>query len=127
MQRFISEDPIGFSGGDVNLYAYVRNDPISLVDPFGLCSSFSFGQDKPVPIPPQLSPLQFLKKTHAFSDAADVLQRDRFCLKFFTSRSGSSKEVLLTILQALSIPQSLTRLVRLMRSRRTREHGRMRR
>jgi uncharacterized protein RhaS with RHS repeats len=105
LQRFISEDPIGFAGADVNLYAYVRNDPINLVDPFGLCGSFGFAQDNripPVNLPPELSPIQFLKKTHAFSDAADVLQRDRFCLRFFTSRSGSSKEVLLTILQALS-------------------------
>ena len=27
--RFISEDPLGFGGGDVNLYAYVRNNPIN--------------------------------------------------------------------------------------------------
>jgi RHS repeat-associated protein len=36
LQRFISEDPLGFGGGDSNLYAYVRNDPISSSDPFGL-------------------------------------------------------------------------------------------
>lgn len=35
MQRFISEDPIGFMGGD-NLYAYVVNNPINLIDPRGL-------------------------------------------------------------------------------------------
>lgn len=34
--RFISEDPVGFQGGDVNLYAYVRNNPINGVDPSGL-------------------------------------------------------------------------------------------
>ena len=33
--RFISEDPIGFEGGDVNLYGYVWNDPIKFVDPLG--------------------------------------------------------------------------------------------
>ncbi|MBK8812766.1 MAG: hypothetical protein IPN69_18825 [Acidobacteria bacterium] len=33
--RFISEDPIGFAGGDVNLYGYVWNNSIKLVDPFG--------------------------------------------------------------------------------------------
>ena len=36
MSRFISENPIGFAGGDVNLYAYVGGNPISLVDPLGL-------------------------------------------------------------------------------------------
>jgi RHS repeat-associated protein len=35
--RFISEDPIGFSGGDVNLYAYVGNSPLNATDPTGLC------------------------------------------------------------------------------------------
>jgi RHS repeat-associated protein len=36
LQRFISQDPIGFAGGDPNLYAYVSNDPANLVDPLGL-------------------------------------------------------------------------------------------
>jgi RHS repeat-associated protein len=36
LQRFISEDPIGFAGGDVNLYAYVRNRPTLVGDPLGL-------------------------------------------------------------------------------------------
>jgi len=34
--RFISEDPIGFDGGDVNLYAYVNNNPVMGIDPWGL-------------------------------------------------------------------------------------------
>jgi RHS repeat-associated protein len=34
--RFISEDPIGFAGGDVNLYGYVQNDPVNGIDPGGL-------------------------------------------------------------------------------------------
>src|SRR5262249_8800436 len=33
--RFISEDPIGFAGGDSNLYAYVSNDPTNTTDPTG--------------------------------------------------------------------------------------------
>jgi len=36
LQRFISEDPIGFAGGDVNLYAYVANNPATFIDPIGL-------------------------------------------------------------------------------------------
>jgi len=34
--RFVSEDPIGWLGGDVNLYAYVRNNPLAWRDPTGL-------------------------------------------------------------------------------------------
>ena len=33
--RFISEDPIGFRGGDVNLYGYVGNHPTMYRDPSG--------------------------------------------------------------------------------------------
>ena len=36
--RFISEDPIGFEGGDVNLYVYASNNPILFIDPWGLCA-----------------------------------------------------------------------------------------
>jgi RHS repeat-associated protein len=35
--RWISEDPIGLSGGDVNLYRYVHGSPINRRDPLGLC------------------------------------------------------------------------------------------
>jgi len=34
--RFISEDPLGFGGGDVNLFAYVSNNPVNRIDPMGL-------------------------------------------------------------------------------------------
>jgi len=34
--RFLSEDPLGFSGGDANFYASVWNNPILFTDPFGL-------------------------------------------------------------------------------------------
>ena len=34
--RFISEDPSGFAGGDVNLCNYVGGNPVNFTDPFGL-------------------------------------------------------------------------------------------
>lgn len=43
LQRFVSEDPIGFWGGDSNLYAYVRSSPTTLVDPAGLLAFFWHG------------------------------------------------------------------------------------
>ncbi len=36
LSRFISEDPLGFGGGDPSLYAYVGNSPTNFVDPLGL-------------------------------------------------------------------------------------------
>lgn len=45
--RFISEDPIGFGGGDANLYRYAENGPANFGDPMGLFSDgfFSKGLD----------------------------------------------------------------------------------
>ena len=34
--RWTAKDPIGFLGGDIDLYGYCLNDPINLVDPEGL-------------------------------------------------------------------------------------------
>jgi hypothetical protein len=34
LRRFVSEDPIKF--GDFNLYAYVKNNPVVYIDPWGL-------------------------------------------------------------------------------------------
>ena len=34
--KWTAKDPIGFAGGDSNLYGYVLNDPVNLVDVLGL-------------------------------------------------------------------------------------------
>ena len=50
--RFLSEDPIGFAGVDVNLYRYVANNPINFIDPSGL---FEFIRGALDPNNPELS------------------------------------------------------------------------
>ena len=42
LQRFISEDPLGFLGG-LNLYGYTLNSPINLTDPLGLAGTANIG------------------------------------------------------------------------------------
>jgi hypothetical protein len=33
--RFLQPDPIGFAGGDANLFRYCGGDPVNFIDPFG--------------------------------------------------------------------------------------------
>jgi RHS repeat-associated protein len=58
LQRFISEDPIGFLGGD-NQYAYAGNDPINFNDPFGLQDSIALrsgrGYSEITAVPPVIA------------------------------------------------------------------------
>jgi RHS repeat-associated protein len=41
--RFVSEDPLGYLGGDVDLYAYVGGMPLSFTDPLGLSIGSWYG------------------------------------------------------------------------------------
>jgi uncharacterized protein RhaS with RHS repeats len=43
--RWTAKDPIGFDGGDSNLYGYIENDPVNFIDPYGLYSWSDFGYD----------------------------------------------------------------------------------
>ena len=66
--RFVSEDPKGFDGGDVNLYAYVQNNPILWNDPLGSSKTKGIlqGDDKY---------LQDLKATQGNREAIKEIER----------------------------------------------------
>jgi RHS repeat-associated protein len=36
LQRFTSEDPLQYGGGDINLFRYAADDPVNAADPLGL-------------------------------------------------------------------------------------------
>ncbi|MGH7933278.1 MAG: RHS repeat-associated core domain-containing protein [Candidatus Binataceae bacterium] len=38
LQRFLSEDPLGFTAGDTNFFSYAGDNPISGSDPSGECA-----------------------------------------------------------------------------------------
>ena len=56
MQRFISQDPIGFRGG-INLYKYAGNNPVTYFDPFGWQTATptpACYEPTPIPVPTPL-------------------------------------------------------------------------
>jgi len=76
--RFVTRDPIGFAGGDVNLFAYVENSPVNLIDPDGLESAAgSRGGFGPISwgIPViKLSPKQWQDLTEFFSRPSENIK-----------------------------------------------------
>ncbi len=108
LQRFISQDPIGFNSGDTNLYAYVGNDPINFVDPSGLCGMFS--------ISPQIGELRVLEEAQtrvtanydtcrsrvfgnagAFADRA-IIGREESVLALYAGALGSDRTAMVAAL-----------------------------
>jgi len=65
LQRFISEDPIEFAGGDVNYYAYVGGNPVNYIDSTG-----GFAVAAVVALPYVIPPLVALGKAAAFVGTA---------------------------------------------------------
>ena len=55
--RFLTEDPIGFAGGDVNLYRYAGNNPVKSTDALGLDWDF----------PPGMSPFYQLAQSYYYA------------------------------------------------------------
>ena len=66
--RFITKDPIGFAGGDVNVYGYVGNGPVNWVDPWGLVEcKLPLPDIKANDLPPWLrQPYEKVKKYEKF-------------------------------------------------------------
>jgi RHS repeat-associated protein len=48
LQRFISEDPLGYGDG-INLYRYAADNPVSLTDPFGLTVTVNYWPSTGIP------------------------------------------------------------------------------
>lgn len=55
MKGWMAEDPIGITGG-LNRYAYVRGDPISLIDPLGLVDLNLFSKSESIHSSAELTP-----------------------------------------------------------------------
>ena len=69
--RFLQGDPIRFIGGNTNIYSYVSNNPLLLVDPSGLVEIDPFGKGK-IPRPgPGGSPYVVPKKPNPVPSSLD--------------------------------------------------------
>jgi RHS repeat-associated protein len=51
--RFVTKDPIGFAGGDVNLFGYTKNNPVNFNDPIGKTPAGNESPEFTVPVPSQ--------------------------------------------------------------------------
>ena len=66
--KWTAKDPIGFSGGDSNLYGYVLGDPVGFVDPMGL---FTNNSSVPVEIRPENAPHQTIGAGETYDGPVD--------------------------------------------------------
>ncbi len=71
--RFLQKDPSGFVGGDPNLYAYVLNNPMFWLDPFGLEPRSTLGGDDPG----FLEPEKTIKELEKQLKDPELCQRDK--------------------------------------------------
>jgi RHS repeat-associated protein len=71
--RWTAKDPIGFAGGDTNLYGYVLNDPVNSLDSSGLGPQDCICK---MPAPPkQYKPVPFRDYTPGPAEIQAILQQ----------------------------------------------------
>jgi hypothetical protein len=86
------QDPIGFAGGDVNLYGYVGASPLMFVDPWGLCSEdgVEYWNGLPVIRPREPSTLQQMLWGLGMMGAGAVIEYYRGVETFYRYVSENS-------------------------------------
>jgi RHS repeat-associated protein len=101
--RWITKDPIDFSGGDSNLYGYVLNDPINFVDPSGehLITIIAFGITAYFVIDLVIKTYAYLEKENARSkhrpEAGSPESRERL-RETLTDTANYGKEVTVDVM-----------------------------
>ena len=97
-RRWMSQDPIGFSAGDPNLYRYVGNNPANLTDPSGLASVSDYLGAGGRTALTFANPLGFAAR--AYFDA-DGLERDLNLLTGGTSRQVLTSQTFGTVVDTV--------------------------
>ncbi len=85
--RYISVDPIGFEGGDVNLYGYVRNNPANGSDSMALSHMSDFWRDCFYGRPEYLRKLPGIARNMGWSHLAELFER------WFSNYAGTNDDL----------------------------------
>ncbi len=85
VERWMNRDPLGEAGG-INLYGFVKNDPVNWIDPWGLISACDIFIT-PLPLPPWTAPIGDILCPSETRDPTPV-----FCRLMFSNKQGGKKD-----------------------------------